>query len=437
MSDITTKEREELPAWQLGEPETLGFPVRNQEDLDAAAHLLGKAKDPEKVKARLIAAAKRLDLKLPDSWAAEMSAGSEAESELCFDSTPADDGFLYSGPIFKAGNYKDKNLNVTEEDLSTIVRNFKPAPLRFNHDNSVLDPALDGYQLLSVWKKGDELHGLAKFPQWLHSALKTCGNKVKVSVGVLRDFSAVKELSLTPNPRISDAQLLAAFQEEFAGKRNSAPDQAMIQRMHDLTVSLGASCDGGADEEENDDNDGDEFAGKQKPMKKTLLAKFQDLWAKNPAILEEAGISAAELDDAPAEGAIDTEMREKLAKFEAELARNREVQLRQAAVSFAEGVIRSGKAVPAMAESIAALFCQAAKADNDGVAQFDSNGEAVEGENLKALKALFDSAPKHSLFEREIRSKLPKEDADIEASKQMIGNALKGAGIKKTLTEKK
>jgi hypothetical protein len=68
MSTLTIAQRRKLPAAVFGDPARRKFPVLDQSDLDAAAHLLGKAADPAAVKRRLIAIALAKKLTLPDSW---------------------------------------------------------------------------------------------------------------------------------------------------------------------------------------------------------------------------------------------------------------------------------------------------------------------------------------------------------------------------------
>lgn len=67
-SYISKKERDKIPKEDFGDPENEKFPIRNQNDLDSAAKLIGKAADPEKVKQRIIKIAKRKGLTLPASW---------------------------------------------------------------------------------------------------------------------------------------------------------------------------------------------------------------------------------------------------------------------------------------------------------------------------------------------------------------------------------
>jgi hypothetical protein len=67
---ITAAERHALPASAFGWPAVRKYPIRNQADLDAAAHLIGRAPESQQaaIKARIIRIAKRLGLDLPDAW---------------------------------------------------------------------------------------------------------------------------------------------------------------------------------------------------------------------------------------------------------------------------------------------------------------------------------------------------------------------------------
>ncbi len=53
------------------------FPIKDQEDVDNAARLIGHADDPEAVKHKIIAIAKRKGLSIPKAWQEEDGKGSE------------------------------------------------------------------------------------------------------------------------------------------------------------------------------------------------------------------------------------------------------------------------------------------------------------------------------------------------------------------------
>src|SRR5579859_2593532 len=64
---IPQKERDSYDADDFAGPDR-SFPVTTQAQLDAAAHLIGHAADPDAVKRKAIAIAKRKGFTLPASW---------------------------------------------------------------------------------------------------------------------------------------------------------------------------------------------------------------------------------------------------------------------------------------------------------------------------------------------------------------------------------
>ena len=68
MSTLNTAQRMKLPASSFADPAGRKFPILDQNDVDSAAHLIGKAGNPGAVKARIIAIARRKGLTLPDAW---------------------------------------------------------------------------------------------------------------------------------------------------------------------------------------------------------------------------------------------------------------------------------------------------------------------------------------------------------------------------------
>ena len=72
--DISDKERDKIPAEDFAGPDET-YPIVKPEDVASAAHLVGKADDPEAVKAKIIAIAKRKGpdfvAELPESWTKE------------------------------------------------------------------------------------------------------------------------------------------------------------------------------------------------------------------------------------------------------------------------------------------------------------------------------------------------------------------------------
>jgi hypothetical protein len=65
---FSAKERRGMDLADFGDPDRRAYPVRDQADLENAARLIGHAADPEAVKRRLLAIAKRKGLKVPAAW---------------------------------------------------------------------------------------------------------------------------------------------------------------------------------------------------------------------------------------------------------------------------------------------------------------------------------------------------------------------------------
>lgn len=70
MAYITAAERRGMPLSDFGWPEERKFPINSQAHLDAAARLIGRAPAAQRarIKARIIAIARRKGLSLPESW---------------------------------------------------------------------------------------------------------------------------------------------------------------------------------------------------------------------------------------------------------------------------------------------------------------------------------------------------------------------------------
>ena len=100
MSTLTKEQRAKLPAEDFGDPERRLFPIVDQDDVDSAAHLVGKAADPEAVKRRIISIATHKGLRLPDAWR-----GGKAEYRASFGGPARTDGecVIQRGKLWRAG----------------------------------------------------------------------------------------------------------------------------------------------------------------------------------------------------------------------------------------------------------------------------------------------------------------------------------------------
>jgi len=112
--------------------------------------------------------------------------------------------------IFEAGDYPDKGISVTEEDLDVIVRNFRETPIKVEHTDTPLDPL---GVVKRVWRIGKELFARLAFPSDIAKFLDRRGVK-KLSVGLLKDPLRLAEVSLVLNPRIRGAAMFGTQCEE-------------------------------------------------------------------------------------------------------------------------------------------------------------------------------------------------------------------------------
>ncbi|MCX8053107.1 MAG: hypothetical protein N3B12_04815 [Armatimonadetes bacterium] len=104
--------------------------------------------------------------------------------------------------LFEAGEYPDRGIEITEEDLDRIVENTRNAPIRIEHMFTPFDGALGFLKL--VYRKGKELFGRLCFtrPAW---ELVNAANAQRLSVALKKDKSGIAEVSLVREPRIADA----------------------------------------------------------------------------------------------------------------------------------------------------------------------------------------------------------------------------------------
>lgn len=105
--------------------------------------------------------------------------------------------------LFEAGDYPEKGLVVTAENLKEIERNFtKPVPVLIEHSSSPLEL---GY-LTQVSAEGNELFGALQLSPEANALIETSGAK-SLSLGLSKDMRSIREVSLVQKPRIADAQI--------------------------------------------------------------------------------------------------------------------------------------------------------------------------------------------------------------------------------------
>lgn len=124
--------------------------------------------------------------------------------------------------LFAAGDYPDRGIEITEDDLDRMVEGHKPVPIKIEHTDSPLDLGM----VTKLWRAGKELFGRLVFtaPAW--DLVQTCGAK-KLSAAVKRDKSKLVEVSLVRNPRIADAAIFGGEGSWVMGHGLCNPDSVV------------------------------------------------------------------------------------------------------------------------------------------------------------------------------------------------------------------
>lgn len=111
--------------------------------------------------------------------------------------------------LFEAGEYPDKGISVSPEQIAEIAANFDlPVPVWIEHAESPLEL---GY-LTDVQAVGGELFGTIALTKEA-DALVDRSEARSLSVGLTGDLKRIREVSLVRNPRVASARL---FTNEFA-----------------------------------------------------------------------------------------------------------------------------------------------------------------------------------------------------------------------------
>lgn len=116
--------------------------------------------------------------------------------------------------LFEAGDYPDKGVEVTGEDLDALEASFDaPVPLLIEHADS---PLALGF-LKDVRREGDELFGTVSLSREANELIERSGAHA-LSLGLSPDLRRIVEVSLVRSPRVADARLFAGrvtFEAEF------------------------------------------------------------------------------------------------------------------------------------------------------------------------------------------------------------------------------
>jgi len=280
MSNLSKEQRDKLPLDSFGDPQRRLFPIVDQADVDSAAHLIGKAKNPGAVKARIIAICTRKKLSVPDAWKASMSTDGHDPASAVATFGVEGSGRYVDGDyaiypnslLFEAGDYADKAFTLSPEEQWAAVESFAPVWGNIEHTDFLKGRACEVRSIRLDEGDSHTLRGEVAVPLWLDENLGD--EERRLSCEWDRDAKTLLGIGLVVHPRLPDAALMAAFTAYaethlipppshgaqtplvsggisppfdtpgvFAGTRHDTPiGQAAIQELHDTAVRAGAVC---------------------------------------------------------------------------------------------------------------------------------------------------------------------------------------------------
>lgn len=388
MSTLSAAQRAKLPESDFGDPARRLFPIVDQQDVDSAAHLIGKAKNPGAVKAQISAIVKRKGLKLPDAWA-KMTAsfaldtgGRRVEGEYA----------VYPNALlWVAGDYADKGYSMTPEENWAAVESFTPVGGNIEHTDFLSGKACQVRSVHLDDADAARLRGEVAVPLWLDEQL--AGHERRLSCEWDRSTKTLTGLALTTNPRIPEAALMAAF----AGKRHSASDQAKVQTIHDAATALGAACP----DADPTDTPGDGVTLPGRPPGVMYSTPAMSGGRKRMNLKEwltgKAREDGVELDDSVSFGATPPDPRiadleARIATRDAQFAAERTTARAEKAAAFADAQVAALTVLPAGRDALAALY--AAALAQEGPVTF-ANGE--QHSLVETITTVFAALPAHAL----------------------------------------
>jgi hypothetical protein len=283
MAYIPKAVRDKIPAEDFADQARRLYPIRNQQDLDDAVRLLGKAKNLAAVKAAIIRIAKRKGLSIPDAWKSDAKMADDAPASdtgtairdvAAFDLGAADpDGdwvYYRNSLLFRAGEYEDRDYSMTPEELWAAVEQFSgPVAVELDHLTTEGRPLIVEGQLGAVEDvrlSGDahELYGTVKIPRWLDGVwdrhlAERGGTAKQVSCVWDRDTKTLRKLGLVVKGRVPDAALMGAYFAAhpdgldtafadvlaalFVAAHQTPHGRMALQAIHDYAARAGALCD--------------------------------------------------------------------------------------------------------------------------------------------------------------------------------------------------
>lgn len=291
-----------------------------------------------------------------------MSVEFSAASPAIADTVP------YTGKIFEIGAYPDKGFEITEAEADAAIAAFTPVKNDYEHHKGFLDGKLG--EVSRVWRDGVNVFAEMQVPRQVR---ELAGTTLKSSLAWARDTKRIVGNALTDNPRVTDAQLVAAF---TAATNQPNKEKPAMQTWKERLLAL--------------------FNGGRKPEDLTEEDVKAAFSAGVPPPNDPPKKDGEQKADPPAKPD------EKPAGFTAEQALQRRLLTADAEAWFT-AELQTGHVFPAQKDALIAAFTQAALADAGDTVCFSATGELREGPMLKALKDTVSAYPKHNLTTEQLQ----------------------------------
>lgn len=137
------------------------------------------------------------------------------------DQQPEPDTVTREAKLFEAGDYPDRGVNVTEDDLDRLVENFEPVPIHVEHQR---ESRIKLGTVARIWRKGHELLGTLNLQPAASALIDDLGIR-GLSIAVGRGLDRIHEVSWTGSPRVADARVFRADLILFSVGDSPRPDE--------------------------------------------------------------------------------------------------------------------------------------------------------------------------------------------------------------------
>ena len=111
---------------------------------------------------------------------------------------------IKTAKLFEAGEYPDKGLTITLQDLDRIAERFRTCPIKIEHIDSPFDGVLG--KVMTIFRKGRELFGKIDFIKEAWDLIEKAQAK-SLSVCIDPTEKTIKEVSIVKKPRVKDAKV--------------------------------------------------------------------------------------------------------------------------------------------------------------------------------------------------------------------------------------